>query len=544
MKDSKIDQVVNISRELLEYIIDFLTDAMFVIDREGRVIRWNKALEEMTGVKAQEILGRGDNEIAVPFYGYKRPVLAHFAMDIDSKDIEKNYSTIKREGDVLIAEVYVPFPGYKKEGSWLWGRAAPLYGSNGEIIGAIEVVRDITERKRMEEERLLIEKKMLELEKQKMIEILAAGVAHDFNNILMAISGYSDIISISIDEKEKIRKSVEEIKKAVIRGSELSQQMLRFAGKSNIVFETVHVSQIVKDIMDLLRVSISRKIEIKINESRENILVRGDITQLKQVILNLVINAAEAIGDKNGLINIEISPLNLNEDYLRKILIGYNLECGNYVRIAVSDNGCGMDEETQKHIFEPFFSTKFAGRGLGMAEVNGIIKAHKGAIKIHSKKGAGTTFEIYIPAILDSDNRFLEKAEKILIADRLSGTILLVDDEESIRLSVGAMLKKLGFEVLMAEDGEQAYKLYLSLKEKPDILLVDIIMPQKDGIELLNDIRNVMSEQKVLLMSGFTGEQFDLSRFDEKITSFIHKPFDADLLYQKICKLIKKEETE
>ncbi len=536
-----MNNIEMLDREILEYILDFLPDAMFAIDREGRVIKWNRAVEEMTGVKASDIIGKGDYEVAVPFYGHKRPVLAHYAMLIDEKDIEKNYSTIKQEGNVLIAEVYVPFPGYRKEGAWLWGRAAPLYNAEGVIIGAVEVVRDITERKRMEEERLLIERNKAESEKNKSIEILAAGVAHDFNNILMAILGYADLINVS-NTSENIRKHITEIKKAVLRGSELSQQMLRFAGKTNVVFEPVNPSQIVTDIIDLLRVSVSRKIEIQLNAGSSDLFIRGDPTQLRQIILNLVLNSAEAIGDKTGVIRIDIDRIYADKEFQRSFLRGFDCEEGYYIRIGITDNGCGMDEEVLKHIFEPFFSTKFAGRGLGMAEVLGIIRSHKGAIRVTSRVGEGSTFEIYLPSV--SKSEFSDKDGEDLSGNirKFSGTVLLADDEDAVRLSVGAMLKRLGFEVLVAEDGEEALKLYISMKKKPEFMFLDILMPAMDGVELLREVRKINPFQKVVFISGFTGNKINLSGLNEKITAFIQKPFDAYALSDVISKLNDKEE--
>lgn len=531
-----------LDREMLEYILDFLPDAMFAIDKEGRVIKWNKAVEDMTGVKASDIIGKGDYEVAVPFYGYKRPVLAHYAMQLDMKDLEKNYSTVKREGNVLIAEIYVPFPGYRKEGAWLWGRAAPLYDNEGNIIGAVEVVRDITERKKIEEERILLERKALEADKNKSIEILAAGVAHDFNNILMAILGYADLINIS-SEDEKIKNYINSIKKAILRGSELSQQLLRFAGKTGILIESVNPIHLINDIIDLLKASISKKIDILINpNNNEELWIRGDATQLRQIILNLVLNSAEAIGDKNGFIKIDISKVFINKDFCEKFLGDFDLSEGFYVKIEVVDNGCGMDENTIKHIFDPFFTTKFAGRGLGMAEVLGIVKAHKGAIRVTSSPNKGTSFEIYLPA---SDKKMYineDKSDSQKGLMRFSGLVLLVDDEELIRISIETMLKKLGFESFIASNGEEALKLYITLKKKPEILIIDILMPVMDGIELLREVRKISPNQKAILISGFTGNKINLNSLNKEITAFIQKPFDIHKLSDVIANLTKKQE--
>ncbi len=534
--------MINLSKEILEYIIDFLPDAMFAIDREGRVIKWNKAVEELTGVKASDILGKGDYEVAVPFYGYKRPVLAHYAMEIDKSDIEKSYSTIKVEGNVLIAEIYVPFPGYRKDGAWLWGRAAPLYDKDENIIGAVEVVRDITQRKKMEEERLLLERKIFEDEKEKSIEILSAGVAHDFNNILMAILGYIDIINVSLENNEQIKRSLDQIRKAVLRGSELSKQLLRFSGRGDVIFKSVNPVQIVKDILDLLRVSISKKIELIFNTNDNLLSVRGDATQLRQVIMNLVLNAAEAIGEGSGYIRIDIGSIYIDNLYKQKKLQDFEVDDGYYIKIEISDNGSGMDEETAKHIFEPFFSTKFQGRGLGLSEVVGIVKAHRGAITLSTRKNEGTKFEIFLPVVSESDYNNEEEISELKVIRSYSGTVLLADDEDAVRFSIGEMLKKLGFSILMAENGRDALNLYSSLKEKPDILFLDILMPKMDGVEVLNEIRKIVPDQKVVFISGFTGNKINLSGLNEKITKFIHKPFNIYKLSDVVSELMDKKE--
>jgi len=521
---------LELDKKRLEYILDFLPDAMFAIDREGRVIQWNRAVEELTGVLARDIIGKGDFEVAVPFYGYKRPVLANYAMQIDSVDIQKNYSSIKREGNILIAEVYVPFPGYRKEGAWLWGRAAPLYDESGEIMGAVEVVRDITERKKMEEERLLLERRALESEKHKTIEILAAGVAHDFNNILMAILGYSDIILNSFGNEEMLKKGILEIRKAVIRGSELSQQMLRFAGKGGASFENIDIGKVIQEIVDLLRVSIPPKIEVVVDLPYEKIMVYADPTQIKQIVLNLILNSADAIGGSNGEIRIRVDTEVLNSDYIKSELSRYKLSEGRYARLIVSDNGCGMDENTLKHIFEPFFSTKFAGRGLGLAEVDGIIRIHNGAIRIESTEGRGTSFEVFLPLGRDSIAQDGDSRRSIDENVRFYGYVLIVDDEEAVRFSLKDMFKRLGMDVIIASNGEEALSIFRESRRKIDLVCADILMPKMDGIELLREIRKMDKTQKAILISGYTGDRINLSTIDENITRFIKKPFDIQQL--------------
>jgi PAS domain S-box-containing protein len=534
---------LELDKKRLEYILDFLPDAMFAIDKEGRVIQWNRALEDLTGVLAKDIIGKGDYEVAVPFYGYKRPVLAHYAMEIDKGDIEKNYSTIKREGNILIAEVYVPFPGYRKEGAWLWGRAAPLYDENGEIIGAVEVVRDITERKKLEEERLFLERRALESEKHKTIEVLAAGVAHDFNNILMAILGYADIIQNSADNLDIIRKGITEIKKAVMRGSELSQQMLRFAGKAGGSFENIDIKQIIREIADLIRVSIPPKIEISLDLPVESIAIYADPTQIKQVILNLLLNSADAIGTNAGNIRIRVERVFLNGEFIYKELPRYRIAEGDYVKISVIDNGCGMDGETLRYIFEPFFSTKFAGRGLGLAEVEGIVRLHNGGIRIESEKGKGSVFEVFIPSGRGVPVQRDELKVDVKGDICFSGYVLVVDDDDAVRQSLKSMFTKLGMEVIVASNGEEALTIYREPGIKIDLVCADILMPKMDGIELLREIRKIDRNQRAILISGYTGDRINLTVLDESITRFIKKPFEIQHLIDVISDLMGRSST-
>ena len=266
---------------------------------------------------------------------------------------------------------------------------AAARGPEGKIAFGLGVVQDITDRKRAEQEKLDMERRLLHAQKLESLGILAGGIAHDFNNILAGIMGYADLVKVQLPASEPARKDIDIIKKAVERAAHLTRQMLAYSGKGKFVVEPVSLSRIVKDMRAMLEMSISKKATLNCNLAPNLPMIEADASQIHQIILNLVINASEALGEDSGVITISTDTIHCNgTDYA--VLGGDDLREGHYVRLEVSDTGCGMDEQTLAKIFDPFFTTKFTGRGLGLAAVHGILRGHKGGIRVTSKPGQGT----------------------------------------------------------------------------------------------------------------------------------------------------------
>jgi len=273
--------------------------------------------------------------------------------------------------------------------------AAPIVGDDGEVVQIIETIRDITERKRAEEERLALDRQVQHTQKLESLGILAGGIAHDFNNILMAILGNADLALRDLSPMSPARDNIKEIEKASRRAADLAKQMLAYSGRGKFVVQPIDLGELVEEISYLLEVSISKKVVLKYNMAEKLPTFDGDVTQIRQVIMNLIINASEAIGSRSGVIVLSTGVMYCNEIYLSGVnevlraTLDEPLPEGQYVYFEVADNGCGMDKETMKKVFDPFFTTKFTGRGLGMSAVLGIVRGHRGPIKVSSDLGKG-----------------------------------------------------------------------------------------------------------------------------------------------------------
>jgi two-component system cell cycle sensor histidine kinase/response regulator CckA len=412
-----------------------------------------------------------------------------------------------------------------------------------------ELCDKIAKNKQAQEEKLALERKMLYAQKLESLGVLAGGIAHDFNNILAAILGNADLALYELSPMSPVRSNLQAIVEASKRAAEISKQMLAYSGKGQFVIEPIDAGKIIREMVRLLEVSISKNVVINYNLIGNLPTFDGDVTQIRQVIMNLITNASEAIGDKSGVITLSTGAIDCDRAYLDNVnevlraSLDEPLPEGVYTYIEVADTGCGMDAETIDKIFDPFFTTKFTGRGLGMSAVLGIVSGHKGALKMSSEVNKGTTFTILFLANEPSDYRFgarmnEETGEK---AWRGSGTVLIVDDEETVRSVGKQMLDCMGFSVLTAPDGREALKVF---REHPDdivCVLLDLTMPHMDGVQAFRSMRRLYPEVKVILCSGYN-EQDATERFAGKgLAGFIQKPYDMAVLREKLMEVLHDE---
>ncbi|MBN1410574.1 MAG: PAS domain S-box protein [Spirochaetales bacterium] len=399
-------------------------------------------------------------------------------------------------------------------------------------------IRDITEKKWAEEERSRMELKMQQTQKLESLGILAGGIAHDFNNILMVIMSNIDLSMHDLPKNSGVVDNLKDAVKASQRAAELCRQMLAYSGRGRLVKEVVSLSECVKDMRHMIEVAVSKKITLKFDFREGTPAVEVDTTQLRQIIMNLVINASEAIGENKGTITLSSGAVSCNREYLSKMYLDDNLQEGRFVYLLVEDTGCGMDKDTQEKIFDPFFSTKFTGRGLGLASVLGIIRGHKGAVRVTSEKGKGTAFQVFFPA----SSAAVEKNEPELPAGdswKGSGTILFAEDEAGV-LNVGKqMLSHLGFEVLTAANGVEALELYKQKKDRIVCVILDLKMPKMDGKEVFKEIRNMRVDLPVLFSTGYNEQEIYLKPGDEKCTAFIQKPYQIEDLASRLRKILE-----
>ncbi len=521
------------SEQRLAGIFDHLPDATFVIDAGGRVIAWNKAVEAMTGVPASEVLGKGNYAHALPFYGVRRPILADLVLKPDA-GIESLYTNLRRQGQTLVAETHLPNLGHG--GIYVWAKATALYDAQGRLVGAIESVRDTTDRRRAEEERLRLESQMQQVQKLESLGVLAGGIAHDFNNLLMAVLGNAGLALLDLPPAHPARENLSAIETASRRAADLCRQMLAYAGKGRFVVQALDLNAVIREMTHLLDVSISKKVALRYRLADNLPAVEADASQMRQVIMNLITNASEAIGERSGVISITTAAMECDREYLSEMPYAEGLEPGPYVSVEVADTGCGMDEATKARIFDPFFTTKFTGRGLGLAAVLGIVRGHRGAVKVYSEPGQGSTFKVLLPASAQPAQE--ESARAGTGGWKGSGKALLVDDEETVRVVGQRMLERLGFEVVCAGNGAEALAIF---RERPGdfvCVILDLTMPHMDGEETFRELRRVRPDVCVVLSSGYN-EQEVTQRFAGKgLAGFIQKPYQIDALAQALRKAL------
>ncbi len=406
---------------------------------------------------------------------------------------------------------------------WYASSATPILGGDSDTPAALCFVEDITERRRHEEEQRRLDVRLTQAQKLESMSVMAGGIAHDFNNLLMTMMGHADIALSEMAPMAPARENVVQIMSAARRAADLTRQMLIYTGKGRTVIEPINLQEMIEEMTHLLEVSISKKSHLRFQYAPDLPLIDGDPTQIRQVIMNLVINASEAIGDKSGIISVSTGVMHCVREYLAESYLDENLPEGPYVFIEIADTGCGMTKEVQQRVFEPFFTTKFQGRGLGMAAVLGIIRGHRGAIKIYSEPNKGTTFKILIPA---STNHLDRRLKPQLPSDwRGSGRVLFVDDEESVRAVGQLMLEKLGFTVIAAENGIDGVERYRAEPASFDLVILDLIMPKMGGEEAFRELRRINPSVRVVMSSGYNESEV-LPLFQGKgLVGFVQKPY-------------------
>ncbi len=402
----------------------------------------------------------------------------------------------------------------------------------------VSVTRDITDRKRAEADQKRLEHQLQQTQKLESLGVLAGGIAHDFNNILMAVLGHAELALDQLSTSSPARANLHEIATAARRAADLCRQMLAYSGRAPFASERVDVADLLDEMLHLLKASISKKAVLRLHAERGLPRIQADPSQIRQVVMNLIVNASEAIGDRSGVIALSAGATRCDEEYLRATELATDLTPGTYVHVEVTDTGCGLTPEVRGRIFEPFFTTKFSGRGLGLAAVLGIVRAHRGAIKVYSEPGKGTTFRLLFPAVDSVDGMAVGGERKTGASWRGHGTILLADDEESLRALGARMLERLGFSVVTAADGRQAVELYRQRREEIALVVLDLTMPHLDGIEALAELRRVDPGVRVVLASGYSEEDVTSRFTGQSVEGVLQKPYTLGRMRELLSGLL------
>ncbi|MDY7031796.1 MAG: PAS domain S-box protein [Thermodesulfobacteriota bacterium] len=508
----RVEKTLQESEERLRAIFEASADPIVVYDNQGYPQYLNPAFTQVFGWTLEELRGRQipfvpDNEKERTFTGIRELYEKYYGNKEPTRMETRRFTKDGRTLDILLS-------------------GSLIEGHEGEPVGMVVNLTDITERKKLETQ-------FQAAQRMEALGTLAGGIAHDFNNLLMAVQGNASLMLIDKDMTHPDYERLKNIEQYVQNGADLTKQLLGFARGGKYDVRPTDINKLIKKTSGMFG-RTKKEIRIHGKYQKDIWTVEVDQGQIGQTLLNLFVNAWQAMPG-GGELYLETENIILGENSVTL----FKVEPGNYVKISISDTGIGMDEVTRQKIFEPFFTTKEMGRGtgLGLASAYGIIKNHGGSINVYSEKGEGTTFNIYLPV---SEKKVIEKKEtgEVILND--VGTVLLVDDEEMI-IDVGkGMLKALGCNVLTAASGKEAIDIYRKDKKKIDMVILDMIMPEMNGGEVYDRLKEINPEIQIILSSGYSINGQAIEILNRGCNGFIQKPFDMKELSQKLKELLNK----
>ncbi len=509
------------SRDQYSDLYDFAPVGYLTLDPQGVIQEANLTAAAMTGIERGFLAGRS---------------LSRSVATCDRDRFRSHMKAVFAGHTRLACELEL----VRKDGTSLCARLDSIQAPsrNGQTPGCRMTISDVTERKHAELERHRLEAKIQEAQKLESLGVLAGGIAHDFNNLLTGILGFASLAQMQVPTESPAQEGLQHVVHAAQRAAELVRQMLAYAGKGRSAVAPVDLSRLANEMLDLLQASLSKKAELRLDLPTGLPVIEADAAQVRQVFMNLLTNAAEALGDHEGAITVRTGAIEADQTYLAKTSLQDNPPEGTYVFVEVADTGCGMTEDTALRIFEPFFTTKFTGRGLGLASVLGIVRAHHGAIVLQSQPAHGTTFRVLFPATQRTSVPIMPaRFPSIPLSAghrQETATVLVADDEEPVRAVAQAVLARSGFTVLTASDGWEALEVFRAHRDTIDAVLLDLTMPRLGGEEVLRDIRRERADLPVILSSGYD-EQDALARFTGAgLAGFIQKPYGPDDLLAKV----------
>ena len=511
-------------KALFEAIFTCIPDAVVYTNVDREVLGINSAFTVIFGFSIDDLAGKETAFFYESPEEYERQGKIRFNLTAVERALPYEINYRRKDGSI--------FPGE--------ALGTAIKTASGEVMGYIGIIRDITERKQAAEEKHILEQQFQQTQKLESLGVLAGGIAHDFNNILAIIVGYCGLTKMNYEQAEN---HIPEIEKAAERAAALCRQMLAYAGKASLTQSQINTWMLVDEMVTMLKTTIKQNVVIKPELGTDITFIVGDASQLRQVVMNLIINAAEAIGDAEGEIDVKLTKVKITAEQPEKDHLGMIIPPGRYICFEVIDNGCGMDDETRRKIFEPFYTTKFTGRGLGMSAVLGIITAHNGALQLESQPGQGTTFKVYLPVQISSSESG-EAHRKAVPAPWLgSGTILLAEDEVQVKSIASAMLQKLGFTVLDAANGKEALELYQQNAADITMVMTDMGMPVMNGYDLFYKLKQLDPGLPIIISSGFGEGDISSKIPSGEIAGLINKPYSFDQLRDVLMGVIERTVT-
>ncbi|MAE72422.1 MAG: hypothetical protein CME06_18370 [Gemmatimonadetes bacterium] len=506
-------------RERFTGFFSTISEYCYMVSPEGLIIDANRAALEALNYEHDELVGK--------------PLALIYAPE-SKEEMKSAFATWKRTGIVRDTELVIQ----TREGKRLTVilNVTAVHDQDGSLLHSISVQHDITERRRREDDQRRMDTVIQQTQRLEGLGVLAGGIAHDFNNILMGIMGHAELALVNLSPLSPAREDLAKIMVASKRAAELCGQMLAYAGKGRIEQQDIFLGDLIEETLHMLETCISKKAILNLNLAKELPGMHGDPSQIRQILMNLVVNASEAIGERSGVITISTGAMESSNEHLpggHIIVLG---EPGTYVYVEVSDTGCGMDKKTVERIFDPFFTTKFTGRGLGLSAIMGIVTAHKGAFRVYSEVGKGTAFKVLFPMIEVAEERHPDGV--VGGAWRGAGTVMLVDDEETVRTVSSKQLRQLGLEVLTADDGRQAVEIYRERRADIALVLLDLTMPHMNGEEAYRELRRINPDVRVILASGYSENDIEARFAGKGMAGCLQKPYTLIALRSLLSRLL------
>jgi two-component system cell cycle sensor histidine kinase/response regulator CckA len=516
--------------ERLAVTLQSIGDGVMTTDAQGTILTLNHTMERLTGWTQAEAAGKRLTDMLV-----LSDVADHTSHTNLLERVFQNQSQLVSMHECLLQ-------ARDTTTCYVSGTAAALHNEAGAVVGVVLAFHDISAQKRAEEERLLWERQILETQKLESLGVLAGGIAHDFNNLLTGIMGNASLVLDELAPGSPECDSIKQIEIAALRAAELTRQMLAYAGKGRFVIQLIDLNELIVEMAALLKASIAKRVALHFDLAAHLPPIEGDATQIRQIVMNLIMNAAEAIGESQGRISIKTQPQQFHEERIvgtTAVVVDGPLS-GDYIVLDVIDTGGGMDAATIGRIFEPFFTTKFTGRGLGLAAVMGIIRGHHGRLQVTSEVGKGTVFSIFLPSVAGhAEGLPAPTVHRAAAAKR--ATVLVVDDDAAARSITTDILQRHAFTVITVNDGQEAVDTYTAHSADIDCVLLDLIMPRMNGIEALQRIHQINAQALVVLMSGYSEQEATKHIAPTQLAGFLQKPFTMATLLQMVRQVVNQD---
>jgi PAS domain S-box-containing protein len=515
------EQVLD-ARAQAQALLDNIPHMAWMKNTAGVFLAVNEAFARASGHRKSEILGRTDRDI--------------WPLELAERYMSDDLSVVE-SGEKFVAEEPIAEASGSK---WFETFKTPICDSRGLVVGTVGLARDVTSRKQADEERQTLERRMQQTQKLESLGVLAGGIAHDFNNLLVGVLSNAELALACLGPAlsvESARRHVLDIKAAALHASELTNQMLAYSGRGHFEIRSISLNEIVCNMKHLLGASISKKAQVDYQLAEELPPVRADVAQMHQLVMNLITNASEALEERAGAIRVRTGVEQLAGP-VPDLYGPTPLAAGHYVFLEVTDDGCGMDAETKARLFEPFFTTKFTGRGLGLSAVQGIMRGHAGGITLRTAVGAGTAIRVLLPR---SDQPISEPppSEREPVREWPTGSLaMLVDDNARVREVTKMLLNSIGFEVLSVGSGREAIRKFEECCAEIRVVLLDAMMPDLSGEQVLRELRKRRADLPVIICSGYSEQEIGRHFSSTELVSFLQKPYPLELLQTRLSEAL------